>query len=76
MEPQTLGKMLLLAGAVLVVVGVGLLVFDKIPFLGKLPGDIVIKREHFQVYIPITTSIVLSVIISLVVWVVSHGRGK
>lgn len=63
MEPQTLGKMLLL-------------VFDKIPILGKLPGDIVIMREHFQVYIPITTSIVLSVIISLVVWVVSHGRGK
>lgn len=69
---MSLGKILILLGAVLV--GVGLLVtfFDKIPFLGKLPGDIHVKRENFQFYFPITTSIVLSLLLSLVLWLFSH----
>ena len=59
------GKFLLIAG--LVIAGVGLLLIwgPKIPLLGKLPGDIVIRRENFTLYFPITTCIVLSVLVSL-----------
>jgi hypothetical protein len=71
-----LGKILIVLGAVLV--GVGLLVtfFDKIPFLGKLPGDIHIKRENFQFYFPIATSVVLSLLITLILWIVSLFNKK
>lgn len=68
---QGFGKMLILLGAVLLGVGLLLTFFDKIPFLGKLPGDIYIKRENFQFYFPITTSIVISVLLSLIFWAIS-----
>jgi hypothetical protein len=71
MKMMPIGKMLIVLGAVLV--GVGLLVtfFDKIPFLGKLPGDIHIRRENFQFYFPIATSVVLSLLLTLVLWIIS-----
>lgn len=73
---QPMGKMLVLAGLVFVGVGALLLFSDKIPFLGKLPGDISIKRENFQFFAPITTSIVLSVVASLLLWLFSQFKGK
>ncbi len=73
---QPLGKMLILLGAVLLGVGILLTFFDKIPFLGKLPGDIHIKRENFQLYFPITTSIVISVLLSLTFWAISFFTKK
>lgn len=63
---QPFGKMLILLGVVLLGVGMLLTFFDKIPFLGKLPGDIHIKRENFQFYFPITTSVIISVLLSLI----------
>jgi hypothetical protein len=60
-----LGRFLILAGGVLLVVGIVLLFADKIP-LGRLPGDLQFGSGRFRVYIPIATSIVLSVIITLV----------
>ena len=60
---QPLGKMLVLMGGLILLVGVVLMFSDKLPFLGKLPGDISIKRENFQFYFPITTGIVLSVLL-------------
>ena len=68
---QAFGKVLILLGVVLLGVGLLLTFFDKIPFLGKLPGDIHIKRENFQFYFPITTSIVISVLLSLIFWAIS-----
>ena len=59
------GKVLLIVGLVIAAVGVWLMWGPKIPLLGKLPGDIVIRRENFSFYFPITTCIVLSVLISL-----------
>ena len=73
---QVIGKMLILFGLVVVAVGIVLAFSDKAPFLGKLPGDIHIKKENFQIYFPITTSIVLSILISLVLWILSHIKGK
>ncbi len=72
----TAGKMLVVAGGVLVVAGLMVLFAEKIPPLGKLPGDIVIRKDHFRMYIPLATSIVLSLLLSVALWIVTHWRGK
>lgn len=59
------GKTLIILGGVLVVVGALLTFGGKLPWLGRLPGDIVIERDNFTFYFPIATSIVISVILSL-----------
>jgi len=61
-----IGKILLLFGVVIAAVGLLLVLAPKIPLLGRLPGDIVIRKGNFTVYFPIVTSIVLSVVISII----------
>jgi hypothetical protein len=73
---QIAGKMLVLFGAVLVVIGLLLMFSDRIPFLGRLPGDISFKKDNVQIFFPITSSIIVSVLLSLVLWAISHWRGK
>ena len=63
-----LARILIFLGGILVVVGLALLLLPKIPWLGKLPGDIVIKRENFTFFFPLGTSILISVILSLIFW--------
>jgi hypothetical protein len=70
------GKTLVLFGAVMVVVGLLLMVFDKIPLLGKLPGDIHIKKENVELYFPVVTSVVLSLILSGILWLISYFGKK
>jgi hypothetical protein len=60
-----LGKMLIVVGIICIVMGLVFLFGDKIPFLGKLPGDISIQKERFSFYFPITTSIIISIILSI-----------
>lgn len=60
------GKIIFIAGIVIAVIGLVIMFFNKIPFLGKMPGDIVIKNENFTFYFPIVTSILLSIILSLI----------
>lgn len=60
-----LGKMLIVFGVVLAAVGVVLLLAPKIPWLGKLPGDITYRGERFTFYFPLATCILLSAILSL-----------
>jgi len=60
-----LGKMLIILGAVLVVVGLGFVFADKIPYIGRLPGDIYVKREKFSFYFPLATSIIISIILTI-----------
>ncbi|MBI2456978.1 MAG: DUF2905 domain-containing protein [candidate division NC10 bacterium] len=55
----------ILFGVVLALLGGLLLVAGKIPFLGRLPGDIVIRRENWSVYFPLTTSILISILLTL-----------
>ena len=62
---ESLGKMLIVFGVVLALLGGLLLLAGKVPFLGKLPGDIAIRRETWSVYFPLTTSILISVVLSL-----------
>lgn len=71
-EWTTLGKLLIGIGLGIIALGVLLVALDRIPglgnsisWLGKLPGDISIKRENFSFYFPVATSIVFSIILSL-----------
>ena len=63
-----LGKILIVFGVVLVAAGLLLQLSGKIPWLGRLPGDIRIEREHFSFYFPITTSILISIVLTLLFW--------
>ncbi len=64
---EQVGKLIALMGALLLVVGLFMMFFEKLPFgLGKLPGDIVIKRDNFTFYFPLATSILLSLILTLI----------
>lgn len=65
MELQNLGKWLIVAGIGLALVGVFITFSPKIPFLGKLPGDVLVKRENFTFYFPLASSILLSILLSL-----------
>ena len=63
-----LGKTLIVLGIAIVVLGVLFTFGGKIPWLGNLPGDIHIQRARFSFYFPITTCIVISAVISLVLY--------
>jgi hypothetical protein len=60
-----LGKMLIAVGIVFVIMGIAFLFGDKIPFLGRPPGDISIQKERFSLYFPITTCIIISIVLSI-----------
>jgi len=60
-----LGKLLILLGVFIILVGVFLLVGEKIPWVGRLPGDIIIRKKNFTFYFPIVTSIIISIILTL-----------
>jgi hypothetical protein len=68
----TLGKNLVLLGAVIVVIGLIIMLAPKIPYLGKLPGDIHIKKGNFEFYFPLATCILLSFVISFILWLYFH----
>ena len=69
-----LAKGLILLGAALIAAGLILLFFQKVPFLGKLPGDILIKRENYTFSFPLATSIFVSLLISLILYVIGKFR--
>ncbi|MBM4341122.1 MAG: DUF2905 domain-containing protein [Deltaproteobacteria bacterium] len=60
-----LGKLLILFGVFIVLMGLLLMAGDKIPWIGKLPGDILVKKERFTFYFPLTTSILISILLTL-----------
>jgi hypothetical protein len=64
----SMGKLLILIGLVIVAAGLLLLLSDKVPWLGKLPGDITIKRDNFTFHFPLATCILISAIVSLILW--------
>jgi hypothetical protein len=61
-----LGRIMVLTGAVILVVGLVLIFLEKVPFVGKLPGDILIKKENFSVYFPLTTCVLISILLSAI----------
>ena len=63
-----LGKMLILLGIVIILIGLGLLFAHKIPYIGRLPGDIYVKKDNFTFYFPLGTCILISIVLSLIFW--------
>ncbi|HEX5817088.1 MAG TPA: DUF2905 domain-containing protein [Methylomirabilota bacterium] len=63
-----LGKMLLVMGLVVALVGVVLMLAGRVPWLGRLPGDIYVERGNWSFYFPLMTSIVVSVLLTLLFW--------
>jgi hypothetical protein len=63
---QAVARLLIVYGAVAVLLGVVLLAVDRVPYLGRLPGDIAVQRKGFSFYFPVTTSLVVSLVLSLV----------
>ncbi len=61
-----IGKMLIIAGGVMILIGVVFAVGAKIPFVGKLPGDFTFKGKNFTIHLPLATGIVLSIIITII----------
>jgi hypothetical protein len=63
-----LGRTLIIVGLAIVVLGVVVSLAGRLPWLGRLPGDIYVKRENFTFYFPLATSIILSLVLSLILW--------
>ena len=63
-----LGRSLIIIGVVLVVIGLIITFAPRLPWLGKLPGDILIKKENFSFYFPLASCILISLILSFVMW--------
>jgi len=61
------GKTLIIFGLVLIGLGLLFVFLPKIPYLGKLPGDIYVRKNNFTFYFPLATSILISIIISLII---------
>ena len=69
---QILGRVLLAAGLVLAGLGAVLLLGGRLPWLGRLPGDIHVEREGFRPWFPLSSSLLVSALLSLLVYVVSR----
>jgi hypothetical protein len=69
---EPLGRSLIVLGIIIVIVGAVLVVGPRIPFLGRLPGDIRIEREGMTIYIPIATMILVSVVASIVLAILAR----
>lgn len=68
---NSLGKILIVAGIVAIIAGLILLFAgDKLNWLGNLPGDIKMEKGNTRIYFPMTTMIILSLILSLVMWII------
>ena len=65
---QHIGKALLVTGAVIALLGALLMLSGRIPWLGRLPGDILIEKKNFTFYFPLATSILISLLLTLLFW--------
>jgi hypothetical protein len=63
-----IGKWLIISGVILVILGAVAILAGKVPWLGRLPGDLYIQRPNFTFFFPLTTSILLSVVLSLILY--------
>ncbi len=63
---NSIGKLLIFIGIILILFGGVFVLAQKFPWIGRLPGDICVKRENFSFYFPITTCILISIIISFI----------
>jgi len=67
-----LAKALIVFGLILIILGTLLTLGGKIPWLGRLPGDIYIHRKGFSFYFPITTCILISIVFTIILWLIGR----
>ena len=65
-----IGKMLIIFGVASIVIGGILMLSGKVPWIGKLPGDILVRKKNFTFYFPLATSILISVLLTLIFWLI------
>ena len=63
-----IGKLLIVFGALIAVVGVVIVLAGRLPWIGRLPGDIYLRRGNFTFYFPLATSILASIVLTLIFW--------
>jgi len=66
------GRMLVVFGVLIALAGVALLLLGRVPWLGRLPGDIHIERGNWTFYFPLATSLLLSAVLTLILWIVGR----
>lgn len=72
MGVQSIGRVLVVCGGLLVLAGIVVMLLGKIPGVGKLPGDILIKKGSFTFYFPLATCLIVSAVISLIFFLISR----
>jgi hypothetical protein len=73
---EGIGKILIIAGCIIVGLGLLLVFADRIPFLGKLPGDIIIKKDGFSFYFPVVTFLLISLVLTIIINLIFRFIGK
>ena len=73
---EPFGKLLILSGAFIVALGLLLTLWNRIPFLGKLPGDIFLQKGNLQFFFPIVTSLVISAVFTIIINLIIKLLGK
>jgi hypothetical protein len=71
---EPIGRSLVVIGVFITILGAIMLLTPRVPWLGRLPGDIVIRGENATIYIPITTMLIVSVVLSVVLNIIGRGR--
>jgi hypothetical protein len=69
---EGIGKLLLVVGAIIIVLGLVFIFSQHIPFLGKMPGDITIRKDEGSFYFPVVTCIILSIVLTIVINIIMH----
>ena len=72
MIPSDLGKVLVALGLLIALVGVVVMLVGRVPWIGRLPGDIHIQRGNFSFYFPLATSLLLSAVLTLLLYIVGR----
>ena len=67
-----LGRILIAFGIVLILAGSAVLLAPKVPWLGRLPGDVLIQRDRFTFYVPLASCLLASLVVSLVLWLIGR----
>jgi len=72
MDISPIGRILIIIGLAVAAIGLLLTLGGKLPWFGRLPGDIQYKSENFTFYFPLATSVIVSIVLSLVLWFINR----
>ena len=74
LDLQPLGRILIAFGVALILIGVAVLLAPKFPWLGRLPGDVLIQRERFTFYFPLASCLLVSLVVTILLWFIGKFR--